>query len=436
MSQPRRRNARKAPAKRMVRPRAQKPAPIQGRGQYQSKAPAKKQYKERGAGYEYGSKIGGLIGEGMQKLIKHFTGLGDYQVRENVFLTGRLPAVVNPSRGGNVIRFQEYLGDVFTSSTAGAFASRSYNINAANASAFPWLSQIAANYEQYAVEGMIYEFRSTSANALNSTNTALGSVMMATQYDIVDSAFTSKSEMLNYEYSNSCKPSENMIHMIECAPRMTSINELFCLAGSEVPAGTDARLYNLGRFVIATTGFQATSINIGELHVTYQIRLLKPKLFSTLGLNIPTITMTTGNGAAATYSNAQPLGLSTLLGFNNVAGQPIILYQNTAVDITTNQILFPLSNARLCWRIVITWSGATAVTPVFPVVTAFGCSLTSTFLSQTIAGSTICVAQYGIRYDGSGTFASLQFGAAGTLPAGNNFVIVRADLQPQDTLGQ
>ena len=70
--------------------------------------------------------------------------------------------------------------------SADVFKIDSYLINAANPKTFPWLSQIAANYEQYDIEGMVF-----SADALNSTKTALGTVMMATQYDVLDEPLNS-----------------------------------------------------------------------------------------------------------------------------------------------------------------------------------------------------------------------------------------------------
>lgn len=236
-----------------------------------------------GGGQLLGSAFGfGQLGKTAGRHLSHFLGLGDYSIKDNVFLHGRLPEVYNmPSGGGTIIRFQEFLGDV-TTGAANTFNVNGYTINPANPSTFPWLSQLAANYEQYSFEGLIFEFRSTSADALNSTNTALGTVMMATQYDVADDDFSSKSEMLNYEFSNSVKPSENCLHMIECAPRQSTLTELYTLSGNP-PANVDPRFYNLGKFQIATSGFQAANVTIGELHVTYQVRLMKPKLSDALG---------------------------------------------------------------------------------------------------------------------------------------------------------
>lgn len=121
---------------------------------------------------------------------------------------------------------------------------------------------------------MVFEFRSMSADALNSTNTALGSVVMCTDYDSADVPFSSKQQMENTEFGVSCKPSSNMIHAIECAPKVTTATELYVRARN-IPAGTDIRLYDWGKFYIATSGFQGTNVNCGELWVSYDITLIK-----------------------------------------------------------------------------------------------------------------------------------------------------------------
>ena len=71
-----------------------------------------------------------------------------------------------------------------------------------------------------------------SADALNSVNTALGQVIMATDYNAANPPFAQKSEMENYEYGQSAKPSESAIHPIECARLQTTISELYTRAGA------------------------------------------------------------------------------------------------------------------------------------------------------------------------------------------------------------
>lgn len=248
-----------------------------------------------------GSMFGGWLGN----VIKTATGFGEYEVRANSLYEGsQVPFVANrPTINGTTISHREYVMDLCTSSTPGAFKSNQFNINPALGSTFEWLAQIAANYEEYVLEGCLFVFRSMSADALNSTNTALGSVIMATQYNTYQPIFANKAEMENHAYSMSCKPSEDCVHPIECDPHQSSITTLFTRAGT-VPTGADQRLYDIGRFEIATVGFQAADVNIGELHVTYQVSLMKPRLFTALGRALPFYHATN----FGTWTNAVPLG--------------------------------------------------------------------------------------------------------------------------------
>jgi hypothetical protein len=318
-----------------------------------------------GGGGLLGSAFGaGELGKTAGRHLSHLFGLGDYSVKSNIFLQGRLPEVTNiPSGGGTIVRFQEYLGDIVTAPTANTFQVDDYTINAANLRTFPWLSQIANNYEQYSFEGLVFEFRSTSADALNSVNTALGTVMMATQYDVSDDNFSSKAEMLNYEFSNSVKPSDSCLHMIECAPRQTTLTELYTLSGL-APAGYDPRFYNLGRFQIATSGFQGTSVTVGELHVTYQVRLLKPKLSDALGdtngyavYDCVSVSGTNAFGSSRVQIEDNlgitfPTNNSLMLPASSVGSSYLLIYTSTAVSAGSSAITVPspsVANGTVNW---------------------------------------------------------------------------------------
>lgn len=361
---------------------------------------------------------GSLLGKGLAiagRTAAKIFGLGDYEVKKNVLMSGNLPEVYNmPKGGGTIIRYQEYLGDIITSSTPGDFKIDAYNIQPGLPASFPWLSQIAANYEQYSLEGIVYQFKSTSANALNSVNTALGSVMLATNYDVSDPSFVSKSEMLNYEYSSSCKPSESVLHMIECDPKQSVLTELYTRTG-ELPSNKDLKFYDLGKFQIATVGFQGTSVNIGELHVTYQVRLLKPKLFSTLGEDIANY-----QTGCTDYTNALPLGSGTYVP--NASN-------NMDLVVTGTSMRFPLSNVPETFLVYLAWQGATPVAFVgSPIVTAVQCTAIGNTLNIVPpVGTTIqgCCYSFIVKTLGLGTNPVLNFSTDKVLPAGANNVQIR-----------
>lgn len=229
-------------------------------------------------GASAGAAIGSKIGSYAHYIGKIF-GSGDYVtasqgvVGNSLMNAGQIPSFAGKNEVR--IRHREYLGDIVSSATAGAFQLQSFPINPGVGATFPWLSQVCgATFQQYRLNGMVYEYRSMSANALNSTNTALGSVVMATDYDSKDAAFTSKQQMENTEFGVSCKPSMSMIHAIECKRSQTPVSELYIRAFS-VPSGADPRLYDLGNFQVATVGMQGTSVNCGELWCSYDVTLLK-----------------------------------------------------------------------------------------------------------------------------------------------------------------
>lgn len=383
---------------------------ITGKGAYRMNS--NDSFGRRWGGY-LGSRLGEWAGGGISKIL----GFGDYTVRKNIF-SGQLPEVINqPGGGGTVIRFQEYLQDIFTAPNAGDFNISTFLLNAANPRTFPFLSQIAANYDQYEFEGVLFQFKSTSADALNSVNTALGSVMMATQYDVSDPIFASKTEMLNYEFSTSCKPSCSNMHMIECDPHQTAQQLYYTLNTAATPPGTDPRLYHLGNFSIATTGFQGTNVNVGELHVTYQVRLLKPKLFDALGNAIPDYVAQTAL-TTGTFTNASPLGVAALsvpAGAQNTLA--IVINQNIP-----NQIIWPATSAVLYYRVELIWiGGATSGALVVPTITATNGSIVQqTYPNNGVSASTAGTALLGVRTAGNATSLTLTFTGSPNLPQTGN----------------
>lgn len=223
-----------------------------------------------------GSFLGGLAG----KAFGYITGMGEYHLRSNTLMNEGAQSQGPPVFGDTStvrVKHREYIKDI-TSSVE--FSVESFALNPGQTT-FPWLSRVAAQYEQYRIRGLVFEFKSTSANAVGSTNTALGSVIMVTDHDALDPAFTTKRQMEAYEFSVAGNPADNIMHPVECAPERNVMTQMFVRSGS-IPTGADRRLYDLGNFYIATVGMQAAS-TIGELWVSYDVELERPKLETPLG---------------------------------------------------------------------------------------------------------------------------------------------------------
>lgn len=181
-----------------------------------------------------------------------------------------------PSFGSNrtIVRHREFIGNIQGSTS---FEINTWNLNPGDEATFPWLSTIAQNYEKYRPIGIIFEFKSTSANALASTNTALGTVMMAPRYNAIASSVPgSKMEMLQIENCVSVCPAESAMCGVECAKNYNPLGVLYIRNGA-TNVSSNEQMFDFCDFYLATDGMQAEAV-IGELWVTYEIELLTPIL--------------------------------------------------------------------------------------------------------------------------------------------------------------
>lgn len=163
-----------------------------------------------------------------------------------------------------------------------------FPLNPGCSATFPWLSRVAAQFQEYRFMGLVFQFVSCSANALSSTNTSLGTVIMGTNYNSNQSAFVRKQQMENSSYVNSARPASSQMHGIECDPSQNPLplayirdNYIPITAVSPAnpnPIVNDLRMSDQGLFQIATIGCQADRINLGELWVEYDVLLVKPEL--------------------------------------------------------------------------------------------------------------------------------------------------------------
>jgi len=419
---------------------------LKGRGDYSYRSSKNKNYNRRKTFGERASKITtqGLISPVIQAIggplagyaakglewavdqgIKFFSGRGSYAVQENALLNPVNPGmtpIMNPIKDDGAVRFRrcEYITDIKSGPTlvglSTVFNSESFYVNPGLVNTFQWLSQVAINFEEYELEGLYFEYRSMSANALNSTNTALGQVVLAAEYNAANTPFASKQEMENYEGGISVKPSESVRFFLECARSKNVLGNMYIRPGP-TPTGQDQRLYDLANFQIATNGMQAANVNLGELWVCYQVALRKPKLYVALGNRIDyAILSTTG------YSNSQPLGSTGTIIIADPATNMTVNVDNASLTITGNTITFYRAAIQRSYMITLWWQGASGATIAFPapsVTSTMDIELTGNAPQVGSTGMTLAGIQYLINIPANLANPTFTLGS-GTLPGGVN----------------
>lgn len=367
-----------------------------------------------------GGKAGSFLGAAAARGVGKIFGWGDYEIKTNSLIGGgglnSSLQIIPKGDGTTRIMYREYLGDVFTSSVAGAFLARSFPINPGQIDTFPWLAPIAMQYDQWTPMGIVFEFRSTSSDY--TATQALGSVIMATEYDALDAVFPNKQEMLNSAYSQEAKPTDRMLHGVECDPGQNP-QRIFYTRGSKhnvdyptLPAGSSIRDYDLGNFVVATQGGTTASLNLGSLYVYYDIIFRKEQMYNGIPDKGPLNYYAQMGG---TINGANPLG-TALLGMTGGNLAPV---KNA---VAGQSLVFPAATVGSAWRVIATYAGG-SVALTAPLITltemtvnplTFNGSTTWQAPNNGVASTAMILI---INVLQTGPSAQMHFGVAGTLPS-------------------
>lgn len=249
---------------------------------------AKKRQHEDG----YGSRLGSLLGEGAEALAKHVFGFGDYgtPIKKNSLVKkidfgGMGPPVIRNSNSDHVVvSHREYIGDLYTGplvegGDVTVFDIKSFDINVGNPLLFPWMANMAHNFQEWDARGIIVEAKTLASEY--ASNVSLGATFMAVDYNSLDDPPLNKKELENMDWAMSAKPSSSIMMPVECKRSDSVTNNFFVSIDGDYQGG-DRRLFNLGTLFIGTSGVSAAETPVAEIWITYEVALLKPKIHSEL----------------------------------------------------------------------------------------------------------------------------------------------------------
>lgn len=239
-----------------------------------------------------GSTAAGYLGSGL------YTGQGEYHtnnlISDGATSTNAVPTMqsIGDETGAICISHKEYITDIYAPGVQNGspviFQNFAVPLNPALQQSFTWLSQIAQNYDEYEFTQLIFHYRSTTTDIGNSATGQCGTVIMATNYNAAQPAFTDKQQMMEYAHAHSCKLTENMSHGVECDKNKSALTNCLYTRANPVLTGQDLKTYDHGKFQIAVANCPVNynGFPIGELWVEYSCILRKPKLFTSRGLEI------------------------------------------------------------------------------------------------------------------------------------------------------
>lgn len=253
-----------------------------------------------------GTAIGGVLGGIGGGIYGHIYGSGDYTLKSNSLINdGSFSGV---KQDYTRIRGREPLGPI-TILAGGGEVLKTYRLNPGNQTTFPWLSHMAALYEQWIPHGIVFEFVTTASTAIT-TGTSVGTLTIASDYDVYDREYRNVNQMLESAYSQQSGVHNPAIHGIECDASHNPMGMYYILHDGEAVGGS-LREYELGFTTIATAGGSATG-EVGQLWINYDITFAKTQSPTPFGM--------IDRWYGSTYTSGTPLPTTLLRGLTNVAG--------------------------------------------------------------------------------------------------------------------
>jgi hypothetical protein len=239
-----------------------------------------------------------------------------------------------------IVIHREYISDLLASATAGAFSALGFPINPGNSKMFPWLSEMAKNFESYVFKSLKFFFETDVAS------TTPGTVLLAVDYDPLEPVPQNKRDLMSYRGAVRTVPWEAVVCTCDkedlhkrstyyvssdsgSAPGFTELDSAFPIAGAS-KLDADLRLDDVGTLIAASSNANSNSA-LGELYVEYEVLLETPQVG---GAITPYFSF-----AAANTANNNEIG----------AGGTIPFGDKSSIEITTRDDPTGAAPYRIVW---------------------------------------------------------------------------------------
>lgn len=242
--------------------------------------------------------------------------------------SGKAPQVTATNDMCRVVH-RELLGNVSGAATTAFTLSSTFALNPGLTATFPWLSNIAQNWETYHFSKLRFCYYTRTG-----TGTA-GSVIMAPDYDAADVVPASENIVSSYEDVQENAPYRDIVCTLRPQAMHSMGSKKFIRVGA-LSANQDIKTYDVGNFFICVVD-SGGAVPWGKVWVEYDVTFYTPQLlptgvsFSGVGLLFNNI----GTSAAAIFGTPAnqiiqgglaPSGAGNVLTFSNaVIGQEYLI---------------------------------------------------------------------------------------------------------------
>lgn len=178
------------------------------------------------------------------------------------------PIFRTASPGCILVSKTEYVGEVVSDATSVFRIAGTYPINARSAITFPWLSNLAGNFESYRFKKLIFHYESEAPTVTP------GYVGLVVDYNPADPPPTTKMVAMDFEESIRGPVWTRFSHVCT-SKNLNKRKSYFNRSSTESPF--DPALYDVGTLYMIC-GSNGAAGTLGELWVEYECELITPEL--------------------------------------------------------------------------------------------------------------------------------------------------------------
>lgn len=152
-------------------------------------------------------------------------------------------------------------------STTEAYTATALSINPGLNSMFPWLSNLANNYEFYHFRSLTFEYEPACGTA------TAGTVMVAVDFDAADSVPPTKARLMSYMGAGVSAPYQKL--RVPCSQaNLSKMGVTKFTRPGPVPAGKDVKTYDVGNLIVASAN--GNTAGVGMIFADYIVELSTP----------------------------------------------------------------------------------------------------------------------------------------------------------------